>query len=167
MSRKRVTVSTSGILKPLLEFIEDNLPVSLAFSLHAPTQELREELIPVMAKVNPLDKLMDALDIYTKKTGNKIFYEYVMIKDRNDMKEVAHELGKLLKHRDAHLNLIPYNENPAIDLEESTPERIKKFRDIVESYKVKVTVRENRGRKAKSACGQLGWEKVSEKLREN
>ena len=167
LSRKRVTVSTSGILKPLLEFIEDNLPVSLAFSLHAPTQELREELIPVMAKVNPLDKLMDALDIYTKKTGNKIFYEYVMIKDRNDMKEVAHELGKLLKHRDAHLNLIPYNENPAIDLEESTPERIKKFRDIVESYKVKVTVRENRGRKAKSACGQLGWEKVSEKLREN
>lgn len=167
LSRKRVTVSTSGILKPLLEFIEDNLPVSLAFSLHAPTQELREELIPVMAKVNPLDKLMDALDMYTKKTGNKIFYEYVMIKDRNDMKEVAHELGKLLKHRDAHLNLIPYNENPAIDLEESTPERIKKFRDIVESYKVKVTVRENRGRKAKSACGQLGWEKVSEKLREN
>lgn len=166
MSRKRVTVSTSGILKPLLEFIEDNLPVSLAFSLHAPTQELREELIPVMAKVNPLDKLMAALDSYTKKTGNKIFYEYVMIKDRNDMKEVAHELGKLLKHRDAHLNLIPYNENPAIDLEESTPERIKKFRDIVESYKVKVTVRENRGRKAKSACGQLGWEKVSEKLGE-
>jgi 23S rRNA (adenine2503-C2)-methyltransferase len=166
LSRKRVTVSTSGILKPLLEFIDDNLPVSLAFSLHAPTQELREQLIPVMAKVNPLDKLMAALDTYTKKTGNKVFYEYVMIKDRNDMKEVAHELGKLLKHRDAHLNLIPYNQNPAIDLQESTPERIKKFRDIVESYKVKVTVRENRGRKAKSACGQLGWEKVTEKLNE-
>ena len=61
--------------------------------------------------------------------------------------------------------MIPYNQNPAIDLEESTPERIKKFRDIVESYKVKVTVRENRGRKAKSACGQLGWEKVTEKLK--
>ncbi len=166
LSRKRVTLSTSGILKPLLEFIEDGLPVSLAFSLHAPTQALREQLIPIMAKVNPLDKLMAALDSYTKKTGNKIFYEYVMIKDRNDMKEVAHEMGKFLQHRDAHLNLIPYNQNPMIELEESTPERIKKFKDIVESYKVKVTVRENRGRKANSACGQLGWEKVTEKLSE-
>ena len=92
MSRKRVTISTSGILKPLLEFINDNLPVSLAFSLHAPNQSLREELIPIMAQVNPLDKLMAALDSYTKKTGNKIFYEYVMIKDRNDSREVAHEL---------------------------------------------------------------------------
>ncbi len=165
LSRKRVTISTSGILKPLLEFIDDNLPVSLAFSLHAPNQALREELIPIMAKVNPLDKLMAALDTYTHKTGNKIFYEYVMIKDRNDSREVAHELGKLLQHRDAHLNLIPYNQNPAIDLEESSPERIKKFRDIVESYKVTVTVRENRGRKAKSACGQLGYEKVLEGLK--
>lgn len=155
LSRKRVTLSTSGILKTLNDFIDDNLPVSLAFSLHAPNQILREELIPLIAKVNPLEKLMEAMDRYTKKTGNKIFYEYVMIKDRNDMREVAHELGKLLQHRDAHLNLIPYNQNPAIELEESTPERIKKFKDIVESYKVKVTVRENRGRKAKSACGQL------------
>ncbi len=155
LSCKRITVSTSGILKPLREFIDDDLPVSLAFSIHAPTQELREDLIPVMAKVNHIDQLMAEMDRYTKKTGNKIFYEYVMIKNRNDMREVAHELGKLLQHRDAHLNLIPYNQNPAIDLEESTPERIKKFKDIVESYKVKVTIRENRGRKAKSACGQL------------
>lgn len=87
-----MTLSTSGILKPLLEFIEDGLPVSLAFSLHAPTQAMREQLIPIMAKVNPLDKLMAALDNYTHKTGNKIFYEYVMIKDRNDMKEVAHDM---------------------------------------------------------------------------
>ena len=84
-------MSTSGILKPLLEFIEDGLPVSLAFSLHAPTQELREQLVPIMAKINPLDKLMAALDSYTNKTGNKIFYEYVMIKHRNDMRE---EIGR-------------------------------------------------------------------------
>lgn len=167
LSRKRVTISTSGLLKPLREFIDDNLPVAFAFSLHAPNQPLREQLIPVMAKVNPLDKLMALLDEYVEKTGNKIFFEYVMIKDKNDSKEVAHELGKLLQHRNGHLNMIPYNENPAIDLEESTPERIKKFRDIVESYKVKVTVRENRGRKAKSACGQLGWEKVTENLKDN
>lgn len=160
LSRKRVTVSTSGLLKPLREFIADNLPVALAFSLHAPNQTLREELIPLMAHVNPLDQLMELMDQYTEQTGNKVFFEYVMIKNKNDSKEIAHQLGKLLQHRNAHLNMIPYNENPAIDLEESTPEAIKKFRDIVESYKVTVTVRENRGRKAKSACGQLGWEKV-------
>lgn len=164
LSRKRVTVSTSGILKSLQEFIADALPVSLAFSLHAPNQTLREELIPFIAKANPLDKLMEAMDDYTHKTGNKIFYEYVMIKDRNDTRQIAHEVGNLLQKRSAHLNLIPYNENPAIELEESTPERIKKFRDIVESYKVTVTVRENRGRKAKSACGQLGREKVTQTL---
>lgn len=166
LSRKRVTISTSGLLKPLREFVDDNLPVALAFSLHAPNQPLRDELIPIISNINPLDKLMALLDEYTDKTGNKIFVEYVMIKDRNDSREVAHEVGKLLQRRDTHLNLIPYNQNPAIDLEESTPERIKKFRDIVESYKVKVTVRENRGRESKSACGQLGWEKVSEKLGE-
>lgn len=164
LSRKRVTISTSGLLKPLREFIDDNLPVALAFSLHAPNQALREELIPIMAKVNPLDKLMALTDEYSKVTDNKVFVEYVMIKDRNDTREIAHELGKLLRGRNVHLNMIPYNQNPAIDLEESTPERIKKFRDIVESYKVTVTVRENRGRKAKSACGQLGREKVTEKL---
>lgn len=164
LSRKRVTISTSGLLKPLKQFIDDELPVALAFSLHSPRQELREELIPVMAKINPIDKLMELLDLYVEKTGNKIFFEYVMIKDKNDMRDVAHDVGKLLQYRNAHLNLIPYNENPAIELEESTPEKIKKFRDIVESYKVKVTVRENRGREAKSACGQLGREKVTEKL---
>lgn len=165
LSRKRVTVSTSGLLKPLREFIDDDLPVALAFSLHAPNQALREELIPIMAKVNPLDKLMALTDEYSEKTGNKVFVEYVMIRDRNDSREVAHELGILLQHRNVHLNLIPYNQNPAIDLAESTPERIKKFRDIVESYGIKVTVRENRGRKAKSACGQLGYEKVLEGLK--
>ena len=68
LSRKRVTVSTSGIQKSLNDFVDDALPVSLAFSLHAPTQALREELIPVIAKLNPLDKLMETMDRYTKKT---------------------------------------------------------------------------------------------------
>lgn len=164
LSRKRITVSTSGVLPPLLQFIDDGLPVSLAFSLHAPNQALREKLVPTIAKFYTLDKLMEAMDRYTTKTGNKVFYEYVMILNENDTKECAHQTGGLLKGRDAHLNLIPYNENPAIQLAESTPERIKKFKDIVESYGVTVTVRENRGRKAKSACGQLGYEKVLENL---
>ena len=162
ISRKRVTVSTSWVLPALMQFIADDLPVSLAFSIHAPNQALREKLIPTIAKFFTLDKLMEAMDLYTRKTRNKVFYEYVMIKDENDTAECAHQMGKLLQWRAAHLNLIPYNQNPTIDLDESTPERIKKYKDIVESYLVKVTVRENRGRKAHSACGQLGREKVTE-----
>lgn len=160
LSRKRVTISTSGVLPPMQQFIDDDMPVSLAFSLHSANQALREELVPTIAKHYTLDKLMAVIDQYTEKTGNKVFYEYVMIKDKNDSKELAHECWKLLAWRLAHLNLIPYNQNPAIDLEESSDARIKKFKDIVESYKVPVTVRQNMWRKAKSACGQLGYENI-------
>jgi 23S rRNA (adenine2503-C2)-methyltransferase len=89
----------------------------------------------------------------------------VMIKDRNDTPELAHTTWKLLRNRKAHLNLIPYNQNPAIELDESTPERIRKFQQIVMSYDVPVTVRQNMWRKVKSACGQLGWEKIQEEVK--
>ena len=142
------------------KFIEDKLPVSLAFSLHAPNQELREELVPTIAKFYTLDKLMAVLDEYTTKTGNEVMYEYVMIKDKNDSDSIAHQAGKLLQWRKAHLNLIPYNENPAIQLQESDPKQVRKFQSIVLSYGVPTTVRENMGREKKSACGQLWYEKV-------
>ena len=86
---------------------------------------------------------MEYMDEYVQKTGNKVFFEYVMIKDKNDMAAIAHETGKLLEHRRAHLNLIPYNENLSFDLEESDPATIKKFKSIVENYGVTVTVRQN------------------------
>jgi 23S rRNA (adenine2503-C2)-methyltransferase len=117
-----------------------------------------------MAKFYTLDKLMDMLDRYVQVADRPVFYEYVMIRDENDMDEIAHQAGKLLKGRRGHLNLIPYNENPAIDLDESDPEQIKRFKKIVESYDVKVTVRQNMGRKKKSACGQLGYEALQEKM---
>jgi 23S rRNA (adenine2503-C2)-methyltransferase len=160
LSQRRVTISTSGVIPSMEKFIDDKLPVSLAFSLHAPNQQLREELVPTIAKFYTLDKLMETLDRYSKVSGNEVMYEYVMIKDKNDMDEIAHQAGKLLQGRAAHLNLIPYNENPAIQLQESDPKQIRKFQRIVLSYGVPVTVRENMGREKKSACGQLGYEKV-------
>lgn len=160
LSRKRVTISTSWVIPPIKQFIQDKLPVSLAFSLHSPDQILREKLVPTIAKYFTLDKLMEVFDEYTKVTGNEVFYEYVMIKDVNDTPELAHTAGKLLRNRKAHLNLIPYNQNPAIDLDESSPERIRQFQKIVMSYDVPVTVRQNMWRKAKSACGQLWYEVI-------
>ena len=122
----------------------------LALSLHAPNQELREKLIPTIAKGYTLDKLMEAIDRYEAATGNRIFYEYIMIKDMTDLPELANELADLLKHRKSHVNLIPYNPNPAMpDLEESTTESILAFRDILERNGITVTARINRGRKIK------------------
>ena len=164
LSRRHVTVSTSGIIPGIQKMIDDNLDIMLALSLHAPNQELRSELIPTITKMYTLDKLMAQIDAYTEKTGKRIFYEYIMIKDKTDKPELATELITLLKARqsNAHLNLIPYNENPAIDLEEPSRNKIMKFKDILEQGGITVTVRDTLGRGVKGACGQLGYEKVYE-----
>lgn len=130
---------------------DDKLPVSFAFSLHASTQELREELVP-FAKRFPLDELMRLCDYYTQTTGQEIFYEYVIIDAVNDSDQCAHDTGKLLKGRPAHLNVIPYNESPAVAYREPSHARVRRFQTIVKSYGVMVTIRQNRGRKSKGAC---------------
>lgn len=131
--------------------IDDNLDVMLALSLHAPNQELRSQLIPTITKMYTLDKLMEQIDKYTNETGKKVFYEYIMIKDKTDKPELAYELIDLLKARPAHshINLIPYNENPAIDLEEPSRNKIMRFKEILENGGVTVTVRDTLGRGVK------------------
>ena len=159
LSRRHITISTCGIVPWIDKLIEDKVAVKLAVSLHSPDQELRNQIMPI-AKAYPLDQLMEAIDRYVKATDNRIFYEYIMIKDMTDKPELAHGLVKLLKNRLAHLNLIPYNENPAIDLQESERKTIMKFKDILEAGGITVTVRDSMWREAKGACGQLGYEKV-------
>ena len=159
LSRRHITISTCGIIPWIDKLVEDKVAVKLAVSLHAPDQELRNQIMPI-AKAYPLDQLMESIDRYVKATDNRIFYEYIMIKDMTDKPELAHGLVKLLKNRLAHLNLIPYNENPAIDLQESERKTIMKFKDILEAGGITVTVRDSMWREAKWACGQLGYEKV-------
>lgn len=135
--------------------------MKLAISLHAPNQELRNQIMPI-GKAYPLEELMKTIDRYVKATDNRIFYEYIMIRGLTDTSELAQQLVKLLKKRLAHVNLIPYNENPAIDLKESLKSDIQKFKQILENGGITVTVRDSMGREAKGACGQLGYEKVKE-----
>lgn len=124
--------------------------VKLALSLHSPNQELRKELIPMIAKRRPINVLMDAIDSYVKATGNRLFYEYIMIKNKTDTDALAHELGELLKGRLAHVNLIPYNENPAMpNLETSDFNQILRFKKLAESHGITVTVRDTLGRATK------------------
>lgn len=133
LSKRHVTISTSGIIPGIDKLIADGIDCKLALSLHAPTQSLREKLIPTISKAYTLDKLMDAIDRYTTHTNNRIFYEYIMIDGMTDDDQTAYQLVELLKHRNAHVNLIPYNPNPAMpDLKESSSDQIRAFRDILE-----------------------------------
>lgn len=161
LSKRHITISTSWVASYIDKLVQDGIDVRLALSLHAPNQELRQKLIPMIAKKRPIDDLMQSVDAYEAATGNRIFYEYIMIKGMTDTAEIAHQLGKLLQVRNAHVNLIPYNENPAMpDLITSEFDTILAFKKIVETYGVTVTVRDTLGRNVKGACGQLGYEKL-------
>ena len=157
--RRHVTISTAGIIPWIERLIEDKLDVKLAVSLHAPNQVLRERIMPI-ARRYKLDELMEVIDRYVEVTDNRIFYEYIMISWITDKPELANELVELLWNRLAHVNLIPYNANPVIDLKESSEKSIQNFKRILEGGWVTVTVRESMWREAKWACGQLGYERV-------
>lgn len=159
LSRRHITISTAGIVPWIKQLVKDEIPVKLAISLHAPNQELRDRLMPI-AKAYPLDELNRAISEYVNATDNRIFYEYIMIKDVTDKPELAKQLAAFLKKKLAHVNLIPYNTNPAIDYVESDNASIQKFKKILEDEWITVTVRDSLWRKMKGACGQLGYEKL-------
>jgi 23S rRNA (adenine2503-C2)-methyltransferase len=96
LSKRHITISTCGIIPGINQLVTDNIPVKLAISLHAPNQALRDKIMPV-AKAYPLDQLMTSIDNYVKATDNRIFYEYIMIKNITDKAELAHQLATLLK----------------------------------------------------------------------
>ena len=160
--RRHVTISTAWIVPWIERLIGDKLDVKLAVSLHAPNQSLREKIMPI-ARRYKLEELMDTIDRYVEVTGNRIFYEYIMISWITDKPELADELVELLKNRLAHVNLIPYNANPVINLKESSVKSIQNFKKILEGWWITVTVRESMWREAKWACGQLGYERVRKK----
>jgi len=162
LSKRHITISTAGIIPWIQQLIKDDIQVKLAISLHAPNQTLRDQLMPI-AKAYPLDALMKVIDQYVRVSDNRIFYEYIMIKNVTDKPELAQQLAALLKGKLAHINLIPYNANPLIKLQESDETTIRKFQETLEKLHMTVTVRDSMGRKVKSACWQLGYEAVQKK----
>ena len=155
MSARRITVSTAGYISPLGEFLKKDLGVNIAISLHAPNQKLREKLMPTVAKLNPLDDLMDLLIKDQKKRNKKITYEYLMLKDVTDTPECAKELAKLLKNQIALVNLINFNKVEGISYEPSTRKRIMDFQYILNERGINNTLRYSYGSDVKGACGQL------------
>lgn len=154
LGQRRITVSTSGYIPQFRKFVADGFRGRVAISLHAPTQPLREQLMPV-AKIFPLADLMQVLDEYTQLTNKRISYEYIMIRRGNDQPDHAAELGALLHNRLAHVNLIPYNPIPGEPFERSPRESIRIFSETLDKYGVPHTVRVTMGDDIAAACGQL------------
>jgi len=154
ISARRIVVSTSGIIPRIEQLADEKMPVTLAISLHAARDELRDVLVPINKKY-PLHDLVAAADGYAKKSGRRVSYEWVLLAGVNDTERDAKELGKLLRRKLAHVNLIPFNPVDGTPYEAPARKDVVRFRDAVAAEGVNVTVRDNRGREADAACGQL------------
>lgn len=158
ISARGLTISTVGMVPRMLQLAEEELPVTLALSLHAPDDELRDELVPLNKHFN-VDKVLDAAWEYAQATKRRVSIEYILIKDINDQAWRADLLAKRLQQRGDwgwfHVNLIPLNPTPGSKWTASRPEDEKAFVEHLERAGVPVTVRDTRGREIDGACGQL------------
>ena len=154
LGARHITISTCGIIPKIRKFMEENLQVNLAISLHAPNNNLRNRIMPIN-KAYPLEDLIEILKEYIDKTHRRLTFEYIMLNNVNDTKECALELVNLLKGINCYVNLIPYNETSHIEFKRSTNDRVMNFYDILKKNGIAVTVRREFGSKVMAACGQL------------
>ncbi len=153
-SPRRITVSTAGVVSGLQELGASGLCM-LAVSLHAPVQELREKIMPVAARIAPLNKLMAALEDFPLKARERITYEYILLAGVNDRPEHAKALARLLGGRKAKVNLIAYNKEEAAAYKTPAPEDIVCFEKILWSKGLTAILRQSKGQDIQAACGQL------------
>ncbi|GAA3196776.1 23S rRNA (adenine(2503)-C(2))-methyltransferase RlmN [Actinocorallia longicatena] len=154
ISQRGVTVSTVGLVPAIEKLTAENMSVRLAVSLHAPDDELRDTLVPINTRFKVREVLAAAWG-YARQSGRRVSIEYALIKDINDQAWRADLLGKLLKGKLVHVNLIPLNPTPGSKWTASRPEDEREFVRRLESHGVAVTVRDTRGREIDGACGQL------------
>ena len=163
LSRRRVTVSTSGLV-PAMDRLRERCPVALAVSLHAPNDALRDQLVPINKKY-PIKELLAACQRYLQSAPRDfITFEYVMLEGVNDSLTHAHELVQLVQHTSCKFNLIPFNPFPGSGYRRSSPEAVRLFRDVLMQAGLITTVRKTRGDDIAAACGQLAG-KVYDKTR--
>jgi 23S rRNA (adenine2503-C2)-methyltransferase len=151
---RSLTLSTVGIRDRILQVAEHQLQITLAVSLHAPNQALREQLIP-SAKPYPIEDLLAECREYVEITGRRVTFEYILLAGVNDLPEHALELSKRLRGFQSHVNLIPYNPIQEVDYKRPTRDRIETFVNVLQQQNTAVSVRYSRGLEADAACGQL------------
>ncbi len=151
---RHITVSTCGLVERIREYANEGLQVNLAISLHAPTNELRDQLMKIN-KAYPLEELMEAIRYYVETSNRRVTFEYIMLKELNDNLQQAKDLVNLVKGLNCYVNLIPYNEVSEMPFRRSNRERVRVFMDYLKKNGVNVTVRKEFGTDIDAACGQL------------
>ena len=158
ISARRITVSTVGVVPGIRRLATEDLPVTLAVSLHAPTDEAREALVPLNRRY-PIAEVLDAAAEFAGAKGRRVTFEYACIAGVNDTRPQAEALGRLLGAfpgaGGAHVNLIPLNPTPGYGVPGTQAVEVRRFRDTLEALGVNATVRANRGTDIDAACGQL------------
>jgi len=154
LGARRITISTIGILDKIRKFAEEESQVNLSVSLHAPTDELRKQLIPLASSYHVSD-LIKACKYYFEKTNRRVTFEYVMIAGLNDQPQHAHQLAQLLSGLNSHINLIPLNSTD--HFEGRAPDNVvmKEFGRILLDHGITLTFRESQGAEISAGCGQL------------
>lgn len=151
---RHITLSTCGLADKIRTLADEEIPINLAISLHAPTDEVRKTLMPV-ANAYSLENLMSACDYYFDKTHRRITFEYALVKDKNSHMEEARTLAKLLRGRNCHVNLIPVNPVMERDNIRTSEKETQDFRKALESLGINATVRRELGADINASCGQL------------
>lgn len=159
---RHITVSTCGIVPKIREFTKEKTGVNLAISLHAPTDDIRDKIMPIN-KAYKIADIMDAVRDYIAKTNRRVTFEYILLRGINDSEECAIKLANLLKGLNCYVNLIPYNETSHIEYKTSPKVTINGFYDILKEENINVTIRREFGSKVSAACGQLRSEQISGK----
>jgi 23S rRNA (adenine2503-C2)-methyltransferase len=152
---RHLTISTCGIVPGIKKLANEDICPRLAVSLNAPTDSLRTQLMPINAKY-PIAELLKAVRLYQERTGQRVTFEYVLIKGLNDSAEHARILAKLVSGLMRNVNLIEHNPHPGCEYAGSNRKRIKQFASILEQAGIETTIRFRMGRGIKAACGQLG-----------
>jgi 23S rRNA (adenine2503-C2)-methyltransferase len=154
LSQRRVTISTVGLPGKIKKLAALDRQYHLAVSLHAPTEELRNKLVPANEKIG-LGAVLDAADLYFRTTSRQVTFEYVLLHGVNDRPQDAKALARLLQGRKAHVNLIPYNPVADLSFERPEPAAVERFVANLRERGVSATVRHSKGLSIDAACGQL------------
>ena len=157
---RHISVSTCGIVPKIYDFANEEMQSNLAISLHAPTDEIRNQIMPIN-KAYPLEVLIKAIKDYIEKTNRRVTLEYILLRDLNDTKECANKLASLISGMNVYVNLIPYNEVKEKPYKRSLPNVMKEFYDTLKKRGINVTLRQEQGHDIDAACGQLRSKKMN------
>lgn len=154
ISQKRITISTSGIARGITRLADENMNFKLALSLHAPTNEKRDQIMDIN-RSNPLEMVIESLQYFYNKTGNKITFEYILLDKFNDTIEDAKALYELTRKVPAFVNIIEYNAVDFVNFKKTSAEKRDAFVSFLRNKNVNVAIRRSRGKDIDAACGQL------------